>query len=47
MIIEIITGNVEISESIGGFIDRGTETAKVFVAITREGEGIGGDGESD
>jgi hypothetical protein len=43
----IITGNVEIGEGIRGFINRGTKTAKVFAAETREGESIGGDGESN
>lgn len=42
-----ITGNVENGESIGGVVDRGTKRAQIFVAETREGKGIGGDGESD
>lgn len=41
------TGKSEVGENIGRLINGGTEWAEILSPVAGEGEGIGGDGESN
>ena len=43
----LLTVSIEDGESVRGLVDRRSERAEVLFPVAMEGEGVGGDGDSD